>query len=559
MEPGMNGARDPRGPPRTNKPAEYGQHPIHETATRPLHIVIVGAGPSGIALAIQLKSLPHVTYQVLEKNPDVGGTWFENRYPGAACDVASHAYQYTFASNPNWSHHFAPAEEIGQYFKSVATKYDLYDSIKMNTEVTRAEWDEKAGMWTIDAVDRATGERSRVTGDIFVNAGGILNAWKWPEIDGLKAFDGPCLHTAAWDPSVNLQGKKIGVIGSGATGVQLVPQLQKDAASVTVFVRSPSYILPNVGFGIEASSYNERYSEQQKQAFRNDADAYTQFRKAVEQQMNENFSASIKGSAAQHKARNWAEKAMREALVSKELQDKLIPNWVLGCRRITPGLPYLKAVQEANVEIVRMPIDRISERGVHAKGGALHEFDVLVCATGFDTSFRPRYPILGRNQVDLRDLWCKQSPEAYLGLAVSGFPNYFTILGPNCPIANGSLIPCIEWSAKYICQAVQKVQRCQIRTIDVKLEMQKSLNEYMHNVHKDLVWTGNCVSWYKDRSTGKVTAVWPGSSIHYMESIESPRWEDFEIEYCNRNPYTFLGNGVSQREAKREDLAFYLA
>ncbi|KAL3444241.1 flavin-binding monooxygenase [Aspergillus insuetus] len=544
MEAGTNGARDPPCP-SPSQPALYGKHPIHEAATRPLHVVIVGAGPSGIALAIQIKSLAHVTYQVFEKNADVGGTWFENRYPGAACDVASHAYQYTFASNPNWSHHFAPAEEIGEYFKAVAARYELYSCIKLNTEVKRAKWDEERGIWAIDVVNHATGEHSQVAGDIFVNAGGILNAWKWPEIDGLGTFDGPCLHTAAWDASVDVKGKRIGVIGSGATGVQVVPQLQRVGASVTVFVRSPSYILPNVG-------------EEQKQAFQNDADDYTRFRKAVEQQMNENFSASIKGSVAQHEARNWAEKAMREAIVSKELQDKLIPDWELGCRRITPGLPYLQAVQQANVEIVRLPIERISEKGICTEGGDQHQFDILVCATGFDTSFRPRYPIIGRNQIDLRNLWREQTPEAYMGLAVSGFPNYFTILGPNCPIANGSLIPCIEWSAKYICQAVQKIQRCQIRRLDVRLHMQKSLNEYIQNVHRDLVWTGNCVSWYKDRTSGKVTAVWPGSSIHYMEAIESPRWEDFEIEYCNRNPYTFLGSGVSQKEANGEDLAFYL-
>ncbi|KAL2858523.1 flavin-binding monooxygenase [Aspergillus pseudoustus] len=551
---GLGNSFLPSGP----KKAPYGNHPIHESSTRPLHVVIVGAGPSGIALSIQLKSMPHVTYQVFEKNADVGGTWFENRYPGAACDVASHAYQYTFAPNPNWSHHFAPAEEIGEYFKTVAARYELYDRIKFNAEVTRAEWDEELGRWAVAIRDSESGASSQTHGDIFINAGGILNAWKWPEIPGLRAFTGPCLHTASWDPSVDLQGKRIGVIGSGATGAQLVPQMQKIGQSVTVFVRSPSYILPHVGFGIEASSYNEKYSEIQKQGFRDDAIGYKRFRKAIEQQMNENFRASIKGSVAQQEARSWAEKSMREAIISPELQHKLIPDWELGCRRITPGRPYLEAVQELNVEIERSPIDRITESGIHTSDGVIHELDAIVCATGFDTSFRPRYPIIGRNRVDLRDLWGAQTPEAYLGLAVSGFPNYFTVLGPNCPIANGSLIPCIEWSAKYIGQVLQKMQACQIRTVDAKCDMQNFLNEYMQTVHRDLVWSGNCVSWYKERKTGKVTAVWPGSSIHYMEAIEVPRWEDFDIGYCHRNPFMFLGRGESQREAKGEDLTFYL-
>lgn len=176
----------------------YGRHPLHDSRQRPLHILIVGAGPSGLAMAIDLLKMENVTFQILEKNHDVGGTWLENRYPGAACDVASHAYQYTFESNTDWSHHFAPAEEIGAYFKTVATKYAIYPYTQFDSRVTMATWDVDSAKWVLKTSDTVSGKESEVTGDVFVNAGGILNDWKWPNVEGLTEFQGPRLHTAAW-------------------------------------------------------------------------------------------------------------------------------------------------------------------------------------------------------------------------------------------------------------------------------------------------------------------------------------------------------------------------
>ncbi|VZH93959.1 unnamed protein product, partial [Fusarium fujikuroi] len=247
--------------------------------------------------------------------------------------------------------------------------------------------------------------------------------------------------------------------------------------------------------------------------------------------------------------------------------------WELGCRRLTPSLPYLKAIQEPNVNVIRTGIRRITEKGIETEDGELHEVDTLICATGFNTSFSSRFNIVGRNGVSLRTMWKARGPEAYLGMAIAGLPNYFTLLGPNCPIANGSLIPCIESSAKYIVQAITKIQTDQIRSLDVKQPVQDAFNDYVQEVHKDLVWTGSCQSWYKDRKSGRVVAVWPGSSIHFMEMIANPRWEDFDIKYINvskmislvtmtnrgqSNPFSFMGNGISQREAKGEDLTYYL-
>ncbi|KAF5561450.1 sterigmatocystin biosynthesis monooxygenase stcW [Fusarium phyllophilum] len=247
---------------------------------------------------------------------------------------------------------------------------------------------------------------------------------------------------------------------------------------------------------------------------------------------------------------------MSSAIASPELREKLIPSWELGCRRLTPSLPYLKAIQEPNVNVIRTGIRRITEKGIETDNGQIHEVDTLICATGFNTSFSSRFTIVGKNGVSLRSMWKARGPEAYLGMAIAGLPNYFTLLGPNCPIANGSLIPCIESSAKYIVQVITKIQTDQIRSLDVKQPIQDAFNDYVQEVHKDLVWTGSCQSWYKDRKSGRVVAVWPGSSIHFMEMIENPRWEDFDIKYINSNPFSFMGNGISQREAKGEDLTY---
>lgn len=478
--------------------AAYGHHPLHDPSQRHIHVLVAGAGPSGLSVAMELKTLPHVSFHVFEKNDDVGGTWYENRYPGAACDVASHAYQWSMHGNPGWSHHFSPAEEIGAYIKDIATKTSLYEHVSLNSKIVDARWDEEACKWVIQIEDQSSHAVRREECDIFVNAGGILNDWKWPDIPGLDAFQGKLVHSAAWDPTVKLEGQRIGVIGSGATSIQIVPAIQPLAKSLKVFVRSPTYIIPTVGFGVESSTYNESYTGEQKKHLSQHPDVYLAFRKRIEQQMNENFAASVRGSPEQQLGRQWAERVMREALaLSPELQAKLIPSWELGCRRLTPGKPYLEAVQRANVHIERTGIEKVCERGIVTVDGNIHELDVLICATGFNASFSGRYQITGKAGRTLGDLWTDTGPEAYFGLAVSGLPNYFTLLGPNCPIANGSLFPCIEATARYIRRVIEKVQRCQIRTLDVKPAVQRQLNDYLQRVHQDLVWTGSCNSWCK--------------------------------------------------------------
>ncbi|KAF7554068.1 hypothetical protein G7Z17_g3173 [Cylindrodendrum hubeiense] len=475
-----NFGREPPSPKTGALDADYGHHPIHDRAQRPLQVIVIGAGPSGIAMLIELLKIPFLTIRCFEKNPDVGGTWLETRYPGAACDVASHAYQYSFCSKTDC---FAPAEEIGDYFTSVAKKYGLYNHITFHSRVTSAEWDELKAQWKV-MVESDTREAAPETfvADVLINAGGILNDWAWPEIDGLQDFKGHRVHTATWDSTIDLKDKTVAVIGSGASSIQVVPSIQPVAKKVDVYVRSPTYILPTVGFGFESSTFNESYSESDMQNFSTKPAYYKQFRKRIEQQMNENFSNSSKTSTEQIEARLWAENMMKKAILSPELQKKLIPSWELGCRRLTPGLPYLNAVQQPNVNVIRDGIKRILEGGIETVNDQVIEADVIICATGFITSFSSRFNIVGRYGRTLKEMWKDRGAEAYLGTAIAD----------------------------------------------------------------------------RDRLTGRVTAVWPGSSIHFMEMVETPRWEDFEIQYVHSNPFRFMGNGFSQRETNGADLTYYL-
>lgn len=315
----------------------------------------------------------------------------------------------------------------------MAQHFDLKRFIRFNTKVVNAKWSEDSSTWAIGVDDGSTLES-----EILVNAGGILNNPQMPAIDGLDAFAGPLLHTAAWDPSVDLRGKRIGVIGAGASAVQLLPHIQPVAGRVTAFIRTPSWISPPVALP-EADRPSYAYAEEERLAFRSDDDRYLRDRKRLESQFNGMFDAFFKASPQQRDLRARFEGRMRSLIRDKSLQERLIPGFEAGCRRINPGEQYLLTLQEPNVEPVFDGIERITPGSVVVAGGAEYPVDVLVAATGFNTTFRPRFPILGRGGINLQDLWA-ESPTSYMGTGVSGFPNYMIFLGPNTPISNGSLM-----------------------------------------------------------------------------------------------------------------------
>lgn len=273
--------------------------------------------------------------------------------------------------------------------------------------------------------------------EILVNAGGILNNLQMPNIEGLEDFAGSILHTAAWDSSINLAGKTVALIGSGASSIQVLPQLQVKCGHVNVYIRTPSWISPPVVVP-NTGNNNHTYTNEERELFRNDESNYIKLRKEIESQFNGMFAAFFKANPEQRDMRHRFETRMRSIIKDKNLQKHLIPPFETGCRRINPGEQFLVSIQEPNVEPVFDPIEKITPTGIMA-GGVEYPADVIVAATGFNTSFRPRFPIIGRNEINLQDLWGKD-PISYFGTGVSGFPNYLVYLGPNTPISNGSLM-----------------------------------------------------------------------------------------------------------------------
>lgn len=524
--------------------------PIH--ANRHMRVIAMGAGPAGIFLAYKMQRLfTDYTLQVFEKNDDVGGTWFENKYPGCACDIPAHNFIYSFEGKPDFSANYATGREILQYYSDFVDKYDLRRYIKCKQEIVKATWDESKSEWAVIVKDRASGTSREMRCDFFINAGGILNNWTWPDLKGLHDFKGELIHTAAWNENLDLSGKRVGLIGNGASAVQVLPQLQRTVGHLTTFIRTPAWVSPARGM-----EYHE-YTDEEKWKFENDPDYYLDVRKKIESELNECFPVFLKGTTPQAEARDHTMQAMKEKLNNDDLAAKLIPDFEVGCRRYTPGVGYLESLSKPNVSVVYGNIDRVTPIGIIDHDGSEHELDVLVCATGFDTTFRPRFPIVGRDK-SLSDMW-EHEPRSYLSVCATSFPNYFMYLGPSCTISNGPVIFAIEIETEYFAQFMNRWQKENIASYDPKREAVDDFMEQKDLYMERTVWMSTCNSWYRNRKLNKVTALWPGNTLHFMETLADVRWEDFDIRYKTRNRFAYMGNGFSQWELRPgNDTAYYI-
>ncbi|KAF9883295.1 hypothetical protein FE257_003786, partial [Aspergillus nanangensis] len=398
---------------------------------RKLRCTIIGAGVSGILMAYKLQKhlSEYVDFWIYEKSPELGGTWYENRYPGCACDVPSHVYQYSFAPNPEWSQYYASSAEIQQYLKTVVHHFNLEKFIHYNSPITHASWDPSRAVWTVLVENHGA-----VDSELLINASGILNHPQMPDIRGLSTFQGPLLHTASWDPAIRLENKRVAVIGAGASAIQLLPKIQPICAQVDVYIRTPSWISPPVALQHDGTDTNKNknnnknpcYSKDDITRFRTDTQQYLSTRKQMESQFNDKFRAFMKKTPEQRALRAQFEDRMKQLLPDPYLQSKLIPSFEVGCRRINPGEEYLVALQKPNVHPVFDRIQQIGPEGVTVQRNSDEHHrpvDILIAATGFNTTFRPRFPIVGAGGANLQDLWSGE-PTAYMGLAVAGFSNY---------------------------------------------------------------------------------------------------------------------------------------
>ncbi|KIW84398.1 hypothetical protein Z517_03648 [Fonsecaea pedrosoi CBS 271.37] len=530
--------------------------------TRRLRIITIGAGISGINMIRTLrKTMTDYEHVVYEKNPEVGGTWYENRYPGCQCDHPSHNYQFTWKPNPRWTQFSANAEEIKDYAIRCCDDEDMRPEIKLSHKIINAKWCEDLGEWELKIENLVSREIVDDRCHFLLNATGILNNWKWPNLPGLFDFQGDLVHSAAWPESFDYRNKKVAVIGNGSSGVQIVPSIQPHVKELVHLIRSPTWIAPPQtermlkGASAEilqsALMDGDKFRPEQIARFENDAEYYRAFIKATEEQVNARFATMVNNDGlADVLQKNLIAHMTKTLKNDPELIKAIIPTtFPAGCRRLTPGPGYLEALTEDNVRVVTQQIARVLPNGIELQSGEVIELDAIVCATGFDVSFCPRFPIIGRNGLNLQDMWTKSLPGAYMSCAVAEMPNYFVFMGPNAPIGHGSVLTIAEQVSRYVVRMMKKAQIEGIKSVCVRTDAVRDFTQHCRVFLPRTVWAGPCRSWYKNGTAeGPITALHPGSRIHWFHMMEIFRPEDYEYVYFSSNRFAFLGNGFSVRE-----------
>ncbi|CZT14616.1 related to monooxigenase [Ramularia collo-cygni] len=530
---------------------------------QPIKVIFIGMGASGVNFCKKLseKTL-NVDLVVYEKNKTLGGTWYENQYEGCACDIPSVCYQFTWDRKPDWASYYSGSAQIHQYLEDLSDKYDLRRYVKFEHEIVKAEWLSEEGLWEVTIKHGSETFKDRA--EFLINGGGVLNKWRWPKIKGIDAqgntpFRGKLMHSARWDKSYDLTDKKVLNIGIGSSGVQIIPNIVDRVEQLHVVARSPVWI--TMGFAqtwAAQTGGNFKYSEEIKQRFVDDPEFYQRYCKAIESELNVRFKLIIKNTPESKAAKEFSINEMTRKLGGrKDLIDNLMPkDFDIGCRRPTPGNGFLEALTQDKTTVHFGEIQEITENGYVDKNGVEHEVDCIICATGFDTSFKPGFPILfdGKN---LQDQFTGDIV-GYLGLSSPEIPNYFIFIGAYGPLGHGSVMPMIEFYTDYVFQVLEKVQTEYIKRLSVKRSAAEDFTRYADKYLQRTAWNGPCSSWFKNGKTANKPVLWPGSRIHYLTVLEKPRYEHFDIEYKTDNSFSFLGDGFCTRELDGRDLTWYM-
>jgi cation diffusion facilitator CzcD-associated flavoprotein CzcO len=463
-------------------------------------VAIIGAGFGGLAAAVALRRAGIDDLVIIEGDDGVGGTWRRNTYPGAACDIQSHLYSFSFAPNKSWSRTYARQPEILAYLESVADDFDLRRHLMLGTRVRSARWSPDTRRWDCDL--DCGGRPSTLTADVVVCAVGLFGAPRLPEIDGLTEFGGALMHTARWDHGVDLAGKKVAVIGTGASGVQVVPELAKTAGHVTVFQRSPPWMVPKE---------DRPYTAAELARFQRNPLAVRRTRWRIWKFQHDNtatFADDPVVAARTHVATSFLERTVSDGW----LRRALTPDYPFRCKRVLLGDEYYRALQESNVELVTDPIARIAETSVITAGGRAVDVDAIVLATGFETSrYLSGIDVAGIGGQRLHERW-GADPSAYLGVAVAGFPNFFMLYGPNTNQGGNSIVYILEAGARLVASAVSRVAR-RGGYVDVRPEAERRYNERLSADLERTVWT-QCDSYFRS-PTGRIVTQWPYTELEY--------------------------------------------
>lgn len=500
---------------------------------RSFRVVIIGAGMSGILAAHRL-SQAGVDVQIIEKNAEVGGTWLENTYPGCRVDSANHVYSYSFAQRHDWPLHFSTQNVLLDYFRWCADRFDIRDKVRFNTEVASMQWDQETQQWKIETDNTLTRVKGTVWANAVISAVGQLNRPKMPDIAGMDDFAGPSFHSARWPENVSLAGKRVAVIGTGASGVQLIPEVAKVASSVAIFQRTPNWLFP-------VAHYHDRIADGFGWLLQHLAGYAQWYRFLLFWRATEGVLPSCVVDP------NWHDGELSVSATNRELRDQLalylefmladrpdlleksVPQYAPASKRIVldNGL-WLSTLKRDNVDLITESIARITPEGVVTDNGTKYDVDVIVYATGFEASnFLTPMRVIGAKGEELHDVW-KGDARAFLGIMIPGFPNFFCMYGPNTNIVvNGSIIYFSECEAHYITGCIKELLASNIGSIDVRRDIHDAFNDRVDQGNKSMVWGVATVnSWYRN-DAGRVAQNWPFSLLEFWELTRHPQIEQF--------------------------------
>lgn len=478
-----------------------------------LRVIVVGAGMSGILCGIRLQQEGIGSFTIYEKGDRAGGTWRENTYPGLACDVPSHVYSYSFEPNPDWSHHFSPGPEILDYLERCADKYGVTPFIRFGEEVTHCEYDGEK--WHV-----STKGGIRDEADIVVMATGVLHHPNYPDIDGIDDFAGEIFHSARWNHDFDLEGSRVGIVGTGSTAVQILGAIVDRVEHLALFQRTAQWVMPQE---------NQAFSKEQKQGFRRHPEVMKKMYDDLSDLFGRVFANAVVDANSDElkvieaKCRANLEENVRDP----DLRRRLTPDYRAACKRLVISGDFYAALQKPGAELVDAGIERIEERGIRTKDDKLHELDCIVLATGFNPhQFMRPMRVVGRGGRTLDEVWKRTTP-AYRSVSMPDFPNFFMLIGPNSPVGNFSLVEVAELQFNYVMQLIDHAIGTGCREIEASQAATDAFNARLTEATKGTIWVTGCRSWYLNADG--IPAAWPWTLQRFREEMRTPAFEDFDL------------------------------
>jgi cation diffusion facilitator CzcD-associated flavoprotein CzcO len=470
-----------------------------------VRVAVIGSGFAGLGAAIRLKQEGYDDFVVLERADDLGGTWRDNTYPGCACDVQSHLYSYSFAPNPHWSRAYSGASEIHAYLQRVATDFGVRPHLRYGAELHEARWDQQSQRWEL------TTSRGSLTADVVVSGTGPLSDPLVPDVPGLGTFTGAAFHSARWQHDHDLHGRRVAVVGTGASAIQFVPVVAVQAASLTVFQRTPPWLLPRMDRPIKPSAQAKYRADPRRQR---------RVRTAIYWFRELNLLAFTGGGRMSRVAEKLARRHLARQVPDATLRAKLTPSYRIGCKRILLSDDYYPALTRPNVELVTSPVVEVRPRSVVDADGREHDVDTIIFGTGFHVTDQPiAARVRGRDGRLLSDVW-GPSPSAYLGTTVPGFPNLFLLLGPNTVLGHTSVVYMIEAQLAYLLDALRLMAARRVTSVEVRPPVVAAFNDGIQQQLQGTVWNaGGCKSWYLD-AAGRNSSLWPTYTFRFKNATK---------------------------------------